>query len=198
MNQLSIGIGLVAIVAVVLIASGGFDPLVIGGIAVVISGLLVVNDRNKRASTRPADTTAQGQPLLTFRGSNLAEDNEGRATVSIFPDRIVVVRGSSYSKTDQTLLFEQVAQVAIKRGPVWSTLVVESKGGGHITATGLKHQEAVDARQLIDQRLSSVQNSTGSSSDIPDQIRKLAELRDTGVLSADEFETKKRELLTRL
>ena len=34
--------------------------------------------------------------------------------------------------------------------------------------------------------------------DIPDQIRKLAELRDTGVISVDEFETKKRDLLDRM
>jgi len=34
--------------------------------------------------------------------------------------------------------------------------------------------------------------------DIPDQIRKLAELRDTGVISVEEFETKKRDLLDRM
>jgi 3-oxoacyl-ACP reductase-like protein len=34
--------------------------------------------------------------------------------------------------------------------------------------------------------------------DIPDQIAKLAALRDQGVLSADEFEAKKAELLDRL
>lgn len=33
---------------------------------------------------------------------------------------------------------------------------------------------------------------------IPDQIKKLAELRDTGILSSEEFENKKRELLARL
>jgi len=33
---------------------------------------------------------------------------------------------------------------------------------------------------------------------IPDQIKKLAELRDTGILSSEEFENKKKELLARL
>jgi hypothetical protein len=37
-----------------------------------------------------------------------------------------------------------------------------------------------------------------TSADIPDQIRKLAELRDAGVISADEFENKKRDLLDRM
>lgn len=34
--------------------------------------------------------------------------------------------------------------------------------------------------------------------DIPDQIRKLGELRDAGVLTAEEFEAKKAELLARM
>jgi Short C-terminal domain len=34
--------------------------------------------------------------------------------------------------------------------------------------------------------------------DIPDQIRKLGELRDSGVLTAEEFEAKKTELLSRM
>ncbi|MGZ4422428.1 MAG: SHOCT domain-containing protein [Gaiellaceae bacterium] len=37
-----------------------------------------------------------------------------------------------------------------------------------------------------------------TSGDIPDQIRKLGELRDSGVLSAEEFEAKKTELLSRM
>jgi hypothetical protein len=36
------------------------------------------------------------------------------------------------------------------------------------------------------------------SSDIPEQIRKLAELRDTGAISEGEFEAKKRNLLDRM
>ena len=36
------------------------------------------------------------------------------------------------------------------------------------------------------------------SRDIPDQIRKLAELRDTGVISVEEFEAKKKDLLDRM
>lgn len=34
--------------------------------------------------------------------------------------------------------------------------------------------------------------------DIPDQIRKLAELRDSGIISSDEFKAKKTELLSRM
>ena len=40
--------------------------------------------------------------------------------------------------------------------------------------------------------------SSSTGGDIPEQIRKLAELRDAGVLSTEEFETKKRDLLDRM
>jgi Short C-terminal domain len=40
--------------------------------------------------------------------------------------------------------------------------------------------------------------SSPAADDIPAQIRKLAELRDQGILSEDEFTAKKTELLSRL
>ena len=40
-------------------------------------------------------------------------------------------------------------------------------------------------------------NVTSAGSDIPDQIRKLTKLRDAGILSSEELEAKKRELLDR-
>ncbi len=40
--------------------------------------------------------------------------------------------------------------------------------------------------------------ATSVKEDVPDQIRKLADLRDAGILTAEEFETKKAELLTRM
>jgi hypothetical protein len=38
----------------------------------------------------------------------------------------------------------------------------------------------------------------GAQTDIFDQIKQLGELRDSGLISAEEFEEKKRELLARL
>lgn len=40
--------------------------------------------------------------------------------------------------------------------------------------------------------------SAPPSLDIPDQIRKLAKLKDDGIISSEEFEAKKAELLSRL
>ena len=40
--------------------------------------------------------------------------------------------------------------------------------------------------------------SATPSQDIPDQIRKLAKLKDDGIISSEEFEAKKTELLRKL
>jgi hypothetical protein len=42
------------------------------------------------------------------------------------------------------------------------------------------------------------QPSAPPSADIPDQIRKLAKLKDDGIISSEEFEAKKTELLRKL
>jgi hypothetical protein len=65
-----------------------------------------------------------------------------------------------------------------------------------------------ESKELFDriyQRLENLRQRDGQetsvprrSESIPDQIRKLGELRDAGVLSEDEFTAKKRELLARL
>ena len=37
-----------------------------------------------------------------------------------------------------------------------------------------------------------------SSSDVPDQIKKLAELKEQGILTEDEFQSKKQQLLSKM
>ena len=50
-------------------------------------------------------------------------------------------------------------------------------------------------------KLAQIQRELGEkrrSEDVPDQIRKLAELRDAGAITDEEFEEKKKELLERM
>lgn len=53
-------------------------------------------------------------------------------------------------------------------------------------------------RTLISNAQQAKSGVSFASSSIPDQIRKLAELRDQGILTADEFEAKKKDLLSRM
>lgn len=57
-------------------------------------------------------------------------------------------------------------------------------------------RELVEKRRAADSLLE--QRGSSKDDDIPAQIRKLGELRDAGVLTEDEFERKKSELLDRM
>ena len=62
-------------------------------------------------------------------------------------------------------------------------------------------EQARERVAILRTLISSVQQARSGTSlpnNIPDQIRKLAELRDQGILTADEFETKKKELLAKM
>jgi hypothetical protein len=63
------------------------------------------------------------------------------------------------------------------------------------------YEQAREGVAVLRMLISSVQQARSSTSlptSIPDEIRKLAKLRDEGILTADEFETKKKELLSRM
>jgi hypothetical protein len=63
------------------------------------------------------------------------------------------------------------------------------------------YEQAREGVAILRTLISNVQQARSSVSlpeSIPDKIRKLAELRDQGILTADEFETKKKELLAKM
>lgn len=52
--------------------------------------------------------------------------------------------------------------------------------------------------QEVKSRIGKRSDTSSTTLDIPDQIKKLAELKSAGILSDDEFETKKKELLSKM
>ena len=53
-------------------------------------------------------------------------------------------------------------------------------------------------RELVKRKVARSPGTKRSSQDIPDQIKKLAELRDSGAITDDEFQRQKRRLLKRM
>ena len=65
---------------------------------------------------------------------------------------------------------------------------------------GVNKNEISDFRDELEKLRNKVKNSEseGSSNDIPSQIKKLSELKESGILTEDEFNTKKAELLAKM
>jgi hypothetical protein len=107
-------------------------------------------------------------------------------------------------KTTKAINYAQVAQVATSRGIRWTVLRVESTGGHQITIEGLNKERGAELKQMLDSKVHAAKVGpnfmqpvapTAQPTDVADQLMKLAELRDRGVLSDDEFTAQKAKLL---
>lgn len=93
---------------------------------------------------------------------------------------------------------EKVSSVRWQGGIGSGTVTIVASGGG----AEIKSVIVADGRALVDAaraRLSAPRVATTKPIDDPmDQLRKLGELRDAGILTTDEFDAKKADLLGRL
>jgi hypothetical protein len=164
--------------------------------------------RREAAETKVADLSA-GQssgdlPLAELKGSHAKTAEFRPNRVLIFDDRVEEHDRDFLKKRMQTIHFVHVAQISVKRGMVWSEVAIESTGGHSIVARGLAKTEADEAKKLLDRLLRESRGrgvatySAPVQNDIPEQIRKLGELKDAGLISTEEFEAKKTELLSRM
>jgi hypothetical protein len=169
-----------------------------------------VQEHRKEAAEEKAAAIAEGQetgeqPLTELKGSHMKTKEFRPNRVLVFNNRVEERDPGLLKERTQTIHFTQVAQVSVKRGVVWSEVKVESTGGHEIVAKGLSKDEADAAKKLLDQLIHEsrtqpvvVAAAPPAAPDIPEQIRKLGELRDAGILSNEEFEAKKAELLSRM
>jgi len=102
----------------------------------------------------------------------------------------------------QRMRYEQIAQVVVSRGGIvgyWE-LIIESTGGHTMRIYPLRQDVAQEARTAIEERMKLTRSMAAPSSapSIATQIRELSELRDTGIITEAEFETKKKDLLDRM
>jgi hypothetical protein len=141
------------------------------------------------------------QPMLKYKASYNA--------IHIYNDRVEGYgRITPIWSHKGTIPMENITAVRTKGG----RLIVEGQDGQIFKAGGHTHADAEAAKALIESRIRVHQTLDPFESltsplegppappgeDIPDQIKKLADLRDQGVITTDEFETKKADLLDRM
>ncbi len=117
----------------------------------------------------------------------------------IFEDRIETHSTELLREAVETTRYEEIKGVVVGGGS-WSTSLLIKRRGRPILLRGIEEDAAGHAKSLIESRMSRPSRSRRTSSKPPareDLIRKLVELRDAGVLSPEEFETKRRALEAR-
>ena len=125
--------------------------------------------------------------------------------------------GVGFGKKCKIFPYEHITSIDCDKGMLQGRLQVSAAGtheerGGYFTGafraenvvnfnagSYRKFQVATNRiRELIDAYKSARGAASPSPDSIPDQIKKLAELRDAGILTAEEFEGKKQQLLDRI
>ena len=144
-------------------------------------------------------------PLYEFqasrwKGGRLFAPN----VIRIWPDRIEEYESHALRRKETRAIgFQQVSEVSLARGLVWSNISVESTGGKSVALEGIPKSDAERVKGLIDDGVAAAKGgasrspaaSTPPALDVADQIRKLAELRDQGILTEEEFAAQKSKLL---
>jgi Bacterial PH domain/Short C-terminal domain len=130
----------------------------------------------------------------------------GTGLIVLTDRRLLFVQEGIFRKRTEDFPLEKVSSVQWSSGLGLGTITIFTSGH----KTEIKNVNKDDGREMTDHlrdRLSApkpaaapqaVPQAAADGPDIPDQIRKLGELRDAGVLTAEEFEGKKAELLSRM
>ena len=123
--------------------------------------------------------------------------------------RLLFVKDGVMSQVSEDFPYDKVSSVQWASGFVQGTITVFASGN----KAEIKNVDKEDGKGMVDalrDRLNAPTASPGAAAPAPapvaasatpdpfEQLRKLGELRDAGILSTEEFEAKKAEILSRL
>jgi Bacterial PH domain/Short C-terminal domain len=127
---------------------------------------------------------------------------KGTGLVVLTDRRLLLVQDGVMSKTTEDFPMDKVSSVQWTSGMMLGSIVIFASGN----KSEIKNVNKDDGKEMVDKirhRISSPTPSadpTGAAvaADPIEQLRRLGELRDAGVVTPEEFEAKKAELLGRL
>src|SRR5215218_989972 len=121
-------------------------------------------------------------PLMEVRSPSIGTGTPAR--LKVLEDAILVYQfNSPVNVRQQRVLYGQIAQVWTQRRMLFSTLVLETRGGDTLKVAALSHGAAKSAAEFIEQRLRYSappspleEGQPGPASPLAQQLRDLAEL----------------------
>jgi len=140
-----------------------------------------------------AGTIHPGEQLLAIAQGRY-EGKQGLLAVT--DRRLIFLEQGMIRRKQQDFPYDRVSSIGSKRGLAFGTLTIHA-AGSQATIDQVSPKEFADrAAELVRARLGAPARQTTALSEDPlDQIKKLSELRDAGILTEEEFERKKAQLL---
>lgn len=114
----------------------------------------------------------------------------------IFEDRVETRSTELLRETVEAAEYEEIEDLVVGGG-AWSTnLLIRRRRDKPILIRGVDEDTASRAKVLIEERMARLADEPDhpQASETPRLLRKLADLRNAGVLTEQEFEAKRREL----
>jgi hypothetical protein len=179
--------------------------------------------RNCGAPKQAASPRAAAAPLNVDRVLITANGSNGQ--LELLPNRVRIKRqglralATQGIKGDKEILISQVSSIQFKEAGALAGYIKFSFLGGQETKQGIfgelhdentvtffRNQQPAFAaiKKAVEQRRQEMQASSSQPmqqqipNDIPSQIQKLSQLKEQGILTEEEFNQKKRELLARM
>jgi hypothetical protein len=128
---------------------------------------------------------------------------KGTGLVVLTDRRLLFVHDGLTSKTSEDFPLDKVSSVQWSSGLLMGSIVVFASGN----KSEIKNVAKDDGKEMVDKvrhrlsapaSVSTETSATAQPADPMEQLKKLGELRDAGILTPEEFEAKKTEILSRL
>lgn len=126
-----------------------------------------------------------------------------RTGVLVITDKRIFFK-SKKGITENTISLEVnlISNVDVKDGMLTSEITIYSGSGSRLELTRVFRQMVDELKACIGKAQSGApatpSQASNNAADIPEQIKKLSKLKDEGILSAEEFDKKKSELLAKM
>lgn len=134
------------------------------------------------------------QPLLDARC------DKGR--LKVYDDKVELGFNMLGTTRSNTLMYHQITGVEVKTtfakvpllSPGAAKITIYGTGNQKLEANWIKQEEAQKAEELINERIKRIANQQSGVSQM-DELEKLSNLKDKGVITQEEFDQKKKQLL---
>jgi hypothetical protein len=126
----------------------------------------------------------------------MGSDTTRNGTVAVTDRRIILFTKKLGGYDVQDFAFGLLTSVDHKKGMMFGNLDLAASGD-RTKVTMVPKEDVERIAQMIRQKMASAHSHpvAAASADVATQIRELAKLRDEGLLSTEEFEGKKRQIL---
>lgn len=141
-----------------------------------------------------------------YNGTLILGDN----TITIKRGAKGFLLGGGYLRGNKSIPYTSITAVQLKKAGIVAGYIQFSIMGGREAKSGLlqsttdentinfhstKNKKFAEAKRIIEERISSLNQSNESKNSESDELEKFSKLRDKGIITEDEFQEKKKLLL---